>query len=102
MVVGAWGEWGQSREGVENLDCLAARRPKREGRGTPVISVLTGLCSILQQEMAQAPYTHGDAAAQDALNDASVEGAHNGGQGSCSPQFPQKLESLMSSFWPVM
>lgn len=79
MVVGAWGEWGQSREGVENLDCLAARRPKREGRGTPVISVLTGLCSILQQEMAQALYTHGDAAAQDALNDASVEGAHNGG-----------------------
>lgn len=36
---------------------------------------------------------HSDAAGPDALNGASVEGVHNGGRGSCSCQFPQKVES---------
>lgn len=37
---------------------------------------------------------HGDAAAQDALNGASIKAIHNGGRHSCSSQFLQKVESL--------
>lgn len=57
---------------------------------------LTLLCRVLWQEMVQAPYR--DAAGQDAHNGVSVERVHNGGRDSCSSQFPQKVESLLSFF----
>ncbi len=38
---------------------------------------------------------HIDAASQDALDGASVEGAHDGGRGSGSPEFAEEVETLM-------
>ncbi len=38
---------------------------------------------------------HSDAASQDALDGASVEGAHDGGRGSGSSQFAEEVETLL-------
>ncbi len=38
---------------------------------------------------------HSDAASQNALNGASVEGAHDGGRGSGSSQFAEEVETLL-------
>ncbi len=38
---------------------------------------------------------HSDAASQDALDGASVEGAHDGGRGSGSSQFAEEVEMLL-------
>ncbi|KAI3376984.1 hypothetical protein L3Q82_000031 [Scortum barcoo] len=39
---------------------------------------------------------HGDAAGQDTLDGASVEGAHDGGRGSSFPQFVEEVEALLA------
>ncbi len=38
---------------------------------------------------------HSDAASQDALDGASVEGAHDGGRGSGSSEFAEEVETLL-------
>ncbi len=38
---------------------------------------------------------HSDAASQDALDGASVEGAHDGGRGSGSSEFVEEVEALL-------
>ncbi len=41
---------------------------------------------------------HSDAASQDALDGASVEGAHDGGRGSGSSEFAEEVETLLRSY----
>lgn len=57
-------------------------------------SVLQGLPA----ENGKGAVPHGDAAGRDALNGTSVEAVHSGGQGSCSSQVLQKVDSPLNFF----
>ncbi len=69
----------------------------REGRETPTIfsAALTIRWRDLRQDALQAPYHTVSAASQDALDGASVEGAHDGGRGSGSSEFAEEVETLL-------
>ncbi len=58
----------------------------REGRETPTIfsAALTIRWRDLRQDRVAGAIPHSDAASQNALDGASVEGAHDGGRGSGS------------------
>lgn len=75
-----WDGWVGSPAGVVNVQKGGKRNTSALPSCSP--SGLQGLAG-------------GGGAGEDALNGTSVEEAHDGGQGSCSPQLLQKVESLL-------
>ncbi len=69
----------------------------REGRETPtnLLSCSHYSLKCLAAGRVESTIPHSDAASQNALDGASVEGAHEGGRGSGSSQFAEKVETLM-------
>lgn len=60
--------------------------------------LLSGSHCGLQSGNGAGAVPHSDAVGQNALSGGSVKRVHNGGQDSCSSQFPQNIESLFSYF----
>lgn len=77
-------------------DVLKRREERPSGISSAALTALQGLAAGGDEEVG------GDAAGQDALHGASAGAGHVGGPGSCSSQFPQKVESLLGSLWPVL
>lgn len=71
----------------------------REGRETPMVfsAAFTVRCRVWRQEMVLAPYRTVMQLVR-TPDGASVERVHAGGRGSCSSQFPQKVETLLCFF----
>ncbi len=70
----------------------------REGRETPTIFSAALTCSHFKGLAAgrvAGAMPHSDAASQNALDGASVEGAHDGGRGSGSSEFAEEVETLL-------
>ena len=61
---------------------------KREGS-----TAFTVLCRVLRLEAVQLPYHTVMQAGQDAVDGPSVEGAHDGWEGSCSLQLAEEVEA---------
>ncbi len=69
----------------------------REGRETPndLLSCSHYPLKGLAAGCVAGAIPHSDAASQDALDGASVEGAHDGGRGSGSSEFAEEVEMLL-------